>query len=245
MKNPFERRVTPLAADQEPAMEIPVQDQAAEEQRLEQQMTDVDRRMDACCLAMGKAYLDLHREDYEPAFASWMQSIRNLEEEKKAYKQKWMDLKGIVICRYCGAESPKEARYCGNCGQRLSASQPQEVPKGFKQCAHCGQIQDEKIRFCMNCGAPMEDQPQTPPSNDSVKRGMEERKLPPEPIEPVARVPESRCPSCGALVDEDAVFCPECGASLTPAPAAVRQCPNCHAPVEEGAMFCTECGTRL
>lgn len=240
MKNPFERRMTPPAPD--PAMDLPVQDQGAEEQRLKQQMADVDQRLDACCLDLGKAYLDLHRDDYEPAFASWMQSIQKLEAEKQAYKQKWMDLKGIVICRHCGAESPKEARYCGNCGQRLSTSQPEEIPEGFKQCAHCGQIQQGKIRFCMNCGAPMEDQPQTSAPDGGVRPAVEDRKLPPEPV---VSVPQSRCPSCGALVDEDAVFCPECGASLTPAPSAGRQCPNCHAPVEEGAVFCTECGTKL
>lgn len=244
MKNPFERRTVRPAVDPEPEMEISVSDQE-EEQRLKQQMADADQQVEACCLALGKAYLELHREDYEPAFASWMQSIRKLEEEKQACRQKWLDLKGIVICSHCGAESPKEARYCGSCGQRLADSQPQEIPEGFKQCAHCGQIQDGKIRFCMNCGAPMGDQPQTPPDDSGVKPAVGVRTEPSKVIPPVDPQPEARCPSCGAAVDPDAVFCPECGASLTPAPAGVRECPNCHAPVEEGAVFCTECGTRL
>ena len=83
MKNPFERRTVRPAVDPEPDMEISVSDQE-EEQRLKQQMADADQQVEACCLALGKAYLELHREDYEPAFASWMQSIRKLEEEKQA-----------------------------------------------------------------------------------------------------------------------------------------------------------------
>lgn len=238
MKNPFERRMTSPGVELESNMEIRLPENVVEEQRLNQQMADVDQRLDDCCLALGKAYLELHREDYDPALSSWMQSIQNLEEEKQAYKLKWLELKGIVICSHCGAETPKEARYCGNCGQRLSTSQPEEIPEGFKQCPHCGQIQEGKIRFCMNCGASMVDHPQTPPDS-----GVKPVVAPAKPMKPVA--PESRCPSCGTLVDADAVFCPECGASMVPAAFTERQCPNCHAPVEEEAVFCTECGARL
>ena len=50
------------------------------------------------------------------------------------------------------------------------------------------------------------------------------------------------CRKCGAPLDEDALFCTECGNKVE----KVRNgCPNCGAAVEEGQSFCTECGTPL
>ena len=53
-----------------------------------------------------------------------------------------------------------------------------------------------------------------------------------------------KCAKCGSMVDENAKFCPNCGA-----PAAVVRggsvCPKCGAAVTEGAKFCPECGEKL
>ncbi len=55
-----------------------------------------------------------------------------------------------------------------------------------------------------------------------------------------------KCPSCGAPLDEDSVFCANCGAPVTPpVPAARpvdRMCPACGAPLDEDSAFCANCG---
>lgn len=58
------------------------------------------------------------------------------------------------------------------------------------------------------------------------------------------------CPNCGAVVKEDAVFCPQCGASIGKIPATPEQppvpvnvCPHCGAPLRPDAKFCPECGS--
>jgi len=48
------------------------------------------------------------------------------------------------------------------------------------------------------------------------------------------------CPSCGADVAPDQMFCVACGTSL-PAQA----CPTCGTPHAQGARFCGQCGSRL
>ncbi|KYK29597.1 MAG: hypothetical protein AYK23_01665 [Candidatus Proteinoplasmatales archaeon SG8-5] len=54
-----------------------------------------------------------------------------------------------------------------------------------------------------------------------------------------------KCPSCGALLAEDAKFCKDCGKSVTPVKTIL--CGKCGAEIKEDAKFCRECGapTRL
>ncbi len=49
---------------------------------------------------------------------------------------------------------------------------------------------------------------------------------------------EKRCPNCQALLTEDQIFCPECGASFK------KLCPNCKSELQEGQAFCPSCGQK-
>lgn len=50
------------------------------------------------------------------------------------------------------------------------------------------------------------------------------------------------CSNCGAPLDNDALFCTECGTKAAP---IGMQCPNCGAGVENNSAFCPECGTPI
>jgi len=47
------------------------------------------------------------------------------------------------------------------------------------------------------------------------------------------------CPSCGVSVQEDFVFCPNCGAEILAA------CPACHRAVQTDWIRCPYCGVDL
>jgi RNA polymerase subunit RPABC4/transcription elongation factor Spt4 len=56
------------------------------------------------------------------------------------------------------------------------------------------------------------------------------------------------CASCGAVIKEDAVFCPGCGGRVTsagPETGAASRCTRCEAALTEGAAFCSACGWRV
>lgn len=49
---------------------------------------------------------------------------------------------------------------------------------------------------------------------------------------------ERKCPKCGTILEEGAMFCTACGAS-------VKRCPNCGAVLDPKENFCSECGTKV
>ena len=52
-----------------------------------------------------------------------------------------------------------------------------------------------------------------------------------------------QCSHCGASLDDDAMFCTECGTKADV--SSKSKCPSCSAELDADSVFCTECGTRL
>lgn len=55
------------------------------------------------------------------------------------------------------------------------------------------------------------------------------------------------CPSCGAKVDKNDLFCSECGAKIVrdkPNNTGKRICVSCGSPISPNALFCRECGAK-
>lgn len=55
------------------------------------------------------------------------------------------------------------------------------------------------------------------------------------------KVSSKSCPSCGSVLDEEDVFCTDCGAKLV----NEGSCPGCGASVGNDDVFCPECGTKV
>ena len=55
------------------------------------------------------------------------------------------------------------------------------------------------------------------------------------------------CNNCGAQLDDDAIFCPECGTKTglqaeQQVEPQKKVCPNCGAVIDNDSLFCPECG---
>ena len=62
---------------------------------------------------------------------------------------------------------------------------------------------------------------------------------------------KSKCPNCGASIEENTKFCPSCGKKLTETAAipVVKEehtitCPECGTVLEPGTLFCPNCGSK-
>src|SRR5690242_3446391 len=56
-----------------------------------------------------------------------------------------------MICPHCGAENPRNARFCNNCRRALP-----------RVCANCGAENPPGARFCNQCGTPLDTAAATP-----------------------------------------------------------------------------------
>jgi len=138
-------------------------------------------------------------------------------------------------------------------------------------CPSCGAHLIPEAVYCPDCGenvasiaaarpsAPAFEPPMAPPVNDA-----------PQAAKPA--VGSHRCPSCGAHLIPEAVYCPDCGENVAgiaaarpaapvfeppmeppvaEAPKAAepavheRRCPECGTQLIPEAIFCPECGTSV
>lgn len=51
---------------------------------------------------------------------------------------------------------------------------------------------------------------------------------------------QQKCPSCGAILSKDDVFCAACGSKIIP--KGMKECPQCGKIMKEDSAFCTQCG---
>lgn len=120
-------------------------------------------------------------------------------------------------------------------------------------CPHCGFTNSPGAAFCGNCGQPLGAlSPAVPPEPDTdlvAAAAISGEEDAPKP----QMIPETilaRCPYCDHGNPEGAVFCGECGRSLsmmipvpTTQPAIV--CPACGRENQLGATICGHCGVSM
>lgn len=123
--------------------------------------------------------------------------------------------KDTIICR-CGAENPKEYKFCFSCGSILKA--PEAL---VKKCPQCSSVFESEFVFCGNCGTRL------------VAEGIEEKKE--EPSTPYV------CLLCGTEIDHEFDFCTACGAKLEKHNTE-KECRVCKTECAPNADFCFSCG---
>jgi hypothetical protein len=100
-----------------------------------------------------------------------------------------------VNCRYCGAELPDGALFCGECGRAVVAERPAPAP-ALVEPPYAALIGPAPVAFSAADAA----------SDDPADHLAADEDAP------------STCPQCGAYVEDDEVFCGECGFVLRTVP---------------------------
>lgn len=103
---------------------------------------------------IGKLYYEAHKDEPGAEFVERMQSITEAFVRIRQYKEKQKDLKGVVQCPVCGAETSHTALFCSSCGTRLAKESNDEKKEaiGSKFCPSCGKGIPMGHKFCSICG---------------------------------------------------------------------------------------------
>ncbi len=167
----------------------------------------------------------------------------------------------MPVCPNCGNQAGEGAVFCDQCGARLpvpdvSVEQGSVPAAASVICPACGAGNVPGEAYCDFCGSPLEqpmpeakaeliEAPETEVQPDSEEEVGAEASAPEEPLataEPVgpAEGGPPTCPACGAEIQPDEAYCPDCGASLAQAPLPPEPAPEVEPePVEEAATLVT------
>ncbi len=203
--------------------------------KLNSMITNEQNRINSCYFEIGKLYVALHANDFESDFAVVVNALKDSEQKVRELTQQIQDIKGIVKCERCGNEVPNTLVYCSYCGNPIPRRQGFNDYSNMNliRCSGCGNMTDKTLRFCTYCAKPMtmivqnESQP-TPVQNNQQQPQAVSVPQPVQPQAPVIPVPQvqpvvptavvtpigRKCPNCGVAVEDDVVFCTECGTRI-------------------------------
>lgn len=78
-------------------------------------------KLDCLYRDLGKAYYEGGFEDPLPQLLSYFDEITNLRNEIQ--EQRNSEEKSVLRCPKCGSELEKDARFCGNCGNKIGGNE--------------------------------------------------------------------------------------------------------------------------
>lgn len=191
-----------------------------------------ESRIDFQYREIGRKYFEKYGDDPDEEFKEAFEQIHECRQKIEQTQEEITKLKSRFNCPNCGAPFKHGSIYCSKCGTKLpeiEESPKNDIPEGAQKCPKCNNILKADALFCNECGTKLE-----PQENNSMENASEEDLLS-KPVYPsdeaadtAAAEPETssetisetaeeelvftkKCPSCGADLCEDDVFCNECG----------------------------------
>ena len=182
--------------------------------------------------------------DMTGAAATAVDSVKNVASNVKSA--------AYATCPGCGASVARGTAFCPKCGTKMTFEpetpnvtpvDPNPVPVNEPVVP---EPEDVPVPEPVDVPEEPADIPETPAAPEVPETPVfpETQVFPETPAAPVRY-----CMNCGAKLDADTVFCPECGARAEEPEAApeeppVRYCMNCGAKLDPDTVFCPECGTK-
>lgn len=164
--------------------------------KLNSVITDEEGKINNNYYLIGKLYVSMHTADCEDEFKGMISDIQASEAKIVECRYQIKTIKGVVKCEKCGAEVANNIAFCSACGNPMPRNETGNTEDKIK-CESCGSLVNKGMRFCTVCGKPMK-----------IAVAVE------NPVEAPSAVQPKTCPNCGVQIENDAVFCAECGTKI-------------------------------
>lgn len=136
--------------------------------------------------------------------------------------------------------------------KQMVYADPSKLEYGQWICPQCNSILEMEDDFCGKCGMAQAEAKAIMAQREAEKKAEEERLA--AEREAAKAKKGWTCPNCGAILEEDHMFCNKCGFKKSDMPtepeSAVSEpdkkfCRNCGNELDADAVFCPKCGTRV
>lgn len=100
---------------------------------------------------IGRLFYDTNngKTDEDSTYKKWMDTVGQLEAQKKELYKEKLKLQGLMQCDYCNSIITYGSTFCNHCGQKLETDMTLEKKK---ICPFCGTQIEENMKFCVVCG---------------------------------------------------------------------------------------------
>ena len=198
--------------------------------------------------SIGQIYADMHKNDYEPAFAELMTMVETSKNNLMTYRRQSEKLKQIRNCPVCGKSITGDGQFCSFCGSKIDNNIDLNSENVMPQitCCRCGEILDTDAKFCENCGLPVEE------TLKKIKEQTADSSVTYEQVELGKDVELQSQMELGRNVElseqvkikKEYVTSDKQENQISDIPSSLI-CPVCGEKIEEGAVFCGNCGNRI
>ena len=159
---------------------------ASDVSKCNSQIDESKAKIESICTDIGKYYWKNHSGAIaDGQLEQWIYMADQEEKTIKLLEEKLRQLRGVEICKNCGAELKKGANFCNICGAAVEHKKENNM-----QCPQCGAVLNGDEKFCMNCGAKIEHI---------------------ESVVSAQKPDENECKNCGKKLRSGDAFCRFCG----------------------------------